>query len=335
MESRREVTNVYGGLYARLFDCTNMRRILITLWLVLFAPLVFAIPTAPSVTFGTTADPNTFNATQFNKYDGSVFVKTSDGTANGVVYSVWHYSVKNNKWVKVPAASWGAIGGSIASQTDLQSALNGKQATLSLTTTGNGTATLIGATLNVPTPSIPAQFNPTAGAGISITGSYPNLTISNTLPAMIRKPLTANVSSTVNTRANITDWSFLVTAGKSYRIEVIATYQSAALTTGGSLGFVLPTGAGTVFGFVEGDIVNTAATTTLRQPVYAINATSTTAGSFITTTGVGVINSPHSIHSVIAFNCTTTGKFQVQWATEVAASAAQLNAGSTLYVTEF
>ena len=312
-----------------------MRRILITLWLVLFAPLAFAIPTAPSVTFGTVSNPNTLTSNQFNKYDGSVFVKTSGGTADGIVESVWHYSIKNNKWVKVPAASWGAIGGSITSQTDLQSALNGKQATLSLTTTGTGTATLIGGTLNVPTPSIPAQFNPTAGTGISITGSYPNLTISNTLPAMIRKPLTANVSSTVITRANITDWSFSVTAGKSYRIEVIATYQSAALTTGGSLGFVLPTGAGTVFGFVEGDIANTTVATTLRTPIRAINSNNTTAGSFITTTGVGVISSPHSIHSVLVFNCTTSGTFQVQWASEVAGSASQLNAGSTLYVTAF
>ena len=261
-----------------------MKRIFLTLWLVLFAPLAFAIPTAPSVTFGTTADPNTLNSTQFNKYDGSVFVKTSDGTANGAVGSVWHYSVKNNKWVKVPAA---------------------------------------------------AQFNPTAGTGISITGSYPNLTISNTLPAMIRKPLTANVSSTVIGRANITDWSFPVTAGKSYRVEITSTYQSAATTTGGSLGFVLPTGAGSIFGFVEGDIANTTVAKTLRTPIRAINANNTAAGSFITTTAVGVINSPHSIHSVLTFNCTTSGTFQVQWASEVAGSASQLNAGSTMYVTEF
>lgn len=31
-------------------------------------------------------------------------------------------------------------------------------------------------------PTIPAQYNPTAGTGISITGSYPNQTITNTLP---------------------------------------------------------------------------------------------------------------------------------------------------------
>jgi hypothetical protein len=31
-------------------------------------------------------------------------------------------------------------------------------------------------------PTIPAQYNPTAGTGISITGAFPNQTISNTLP---------------------------------------------------------------------------------------------------------------------------------------------------------
>jgi hypothetical protein len=31
-------------------------------------------------------------------------------------------------------------------------------------------------------PAIPAQYNPTAGTGISITGAYPNQTITNTLP---------------------------------------------------------------------------------------------------------------------------------------------------------
>lgn len=216
----------------------------------------FAIPTSPSVTFGA-VNPVTLLSTQFNKYDGSVFIKTSDGTADGTVESVWHYSIKNDKWIKVPSAN---------------------------------------------------TFN---------------------------KALTADFSSTVVVRANIADWSFPVEAGKSYRVEVVASYQSAVTTSGGSLGFVLPTGAGNIHGFVEGDIANTTVATTLRTPIRAINATNTTAGSFITTTGVGAINSPHSIHSVLTFNCTTSGTFQVQWATEVAASASRLNAGSTLFVSEF
>lgn len=46
---------------------------------------------------------------------------------------------------------WGAITGTLSNQTDLNSALSGKQATITLTTTGtSGAATLVGATLNIP-----------------------------------------------------------------------------------------------------------------------------------------------------------------------------------------
>ena len=46
---------------------------------------------------------------------------------------------------------WGNILGMLSNQTDLQNALNAKQDTLTLTTTGtSGAATLVGATLNIP-----------------------------------------------------------------------------------------------------------------------------------------------------------------------------------------
>lgn len=35
-------------------------------------------------------------------------------------------------------------------------------------------------------PIIPAQFNPTAGTGISVSGTYPNLTISNSMPNLLQ-----------------------------------------------------------------------------------------------------------------------------------------------------
>lgn len=396
--------------------------ILLSAW----AFFAHALPTSPSVTFGS-ADPTSLSNTQFNQYDGSVYVKTSDGTSNGVVDSVWHYSIKNNKWVKVPKGiasnavdsvfgrtgvvtaqngdyAWGQISSkpnfaTVATSGDYFDLINKPsiptqytdslaRAAISLTTVGSGAATYSNSTgvLNIPTPIIPEQYNLSNGVGISITGTYPNQTISNTslntdaqtltssvntmtisggnsaplinsnsitlsgqsitssingvsanltLPIITKKVLSSNVSSTATARANIADWSFPVTAGKSYRIEIHSLYKSAATTTGGSIGFILPTGAGSIFGYVEGDIANTTVATTLRQPIYAINATNTTAGSFITTTGVSVINSPHSIYSALTFNCTTSGTFQVQWGSEVAASAVQLNVGSTLYLTEF
>lgn len=48
-------------------------------------------------------------------------------------------------------ATWGGITGTLSSQTDLQSALNAKQNSLTLTTSGtSGAATLTGSTLNIP-----------------------------------------------------------------------------------------------------------------------------------------------------------------------------------------
>ena len=240
----------------RGFIGLKMKKLLISI-LLMMSSAVFALPTSPSVTFGA-VDPNPPNPATFNKYDGSVYVKTSDGTADGIVKTVWHYSIKNNRFV--------------------------------------------------------------------------NTTIA---PTMISKRLTSNVSSTAVARANVADWAFGVTAGKSYRIELVAMYQSASTTTGGSVGFVLTSGAGNVAGFVNGDVSVSTVATTLRAPIRSINATSTTAGSFLTTTGVSVINTPHSIHSVITLDCTTSGVFQVQWGSEVAGNASRLNAGSTMYVTEF
>lgn len=61
----------------------------------------------------------------------------------------------NNLYIKATpttaSVTWGDITGTLSDQTDLQSALNAKQDTLTLTTTGtSGAATLVGSTLNIP-----------------------------------------------------------------------------------------------------------------------------------------------------------------------------------------
>ena len=150
-----------------------MKKILLSiLALVSASALAGVVPTSPSVTVGTLPDPSTLAASQFNKYDGSVYIRTSTGTADGVADELWHYSIKAGKWVKSPVPTWGAIGGSIASQSDLQALLNTKQNNLTLTTTG-ANASLVGATLNIP-----ADVNPYTGkvlqtrvySGSQITG---------------------------------------------------------------------------------------------------------------------------------------------------------------------
>lgn len=70
---------------------------------------------------------------------------------------------------------WGGITGTLSDQTDLQTALNAKANTSSLATIATSGAynDLSGK------PTIPAQFNPIAGANMSITGTYPNMTFNS------------------------------------------------------------------------------------------------------------------------------------------------------------
>ena len=146
-------------------------------------------------------------------------------------------------------------------------------------------------------------------------------------PAFIN--LAANFSNATVTQTPVTGWTIPVVAGKTYRIEIIAEYQTAALTTGGTIGYYMLTGAGTIRGTIEGDIAQTAVATGLKIPV-RVCTTIGAVGSSLTTSAVGVINSPHGISSRVTFTCTSSGNLQVGWASEVAASAAQLNANSTL-----
>lgn len=185
-----------------------------------------------------------------------------------------------------------------------QTALDAKQATL---VSGTNIKTINGASL-------------LGSSDIAISGASTTTFLN----------LASNFSSTIVTEAAVTGWTFAVTSGKQYRIEIIASYQTAATTTGGELGFFLTaSGAGTIRGFAEADIVSTAAATGLKQPITAIGAADA-AGSNLISTGVTAINSPHSFYAVVKFICTVSGTFNVGWATEVNASAAQLNSGSSL-----
>lgn len=63
------------------------------------------------------------------------------------------YRWSGSVYIEIAAnnAIWGAITGTLSNQTDLQSALDAKQNTITLTTSGTtGAATLVGSTLNIP-----------------------------------------------------------------------------------------------------------------------------------------------------------------------------------------
>lgn len=139
--------------------------------------------------------------------------------------------------------------------------------------------------------------------------------------------LASNFSSTSTTVATITGWTFSVTSGNIYRIEVLGDYQSSATTTGGELGINLSGAAtGTVKGFARGSVSAAQAATELSIPIRTFSG----AGSVLITTGVSAINTPHFLHMLIDFTCTGSGTFNIQWGSEVGASAAQINAGSKL-----
>jgi hypothetical protein len=146
------------------------------------------------------------------------------------------------------------------------------------------------------------------------------------------KTLASAFVSTVVARANVTGLSFAVTAGKKYDIKLIGSYQTAVLTTGGSIGFVLSSGTGTIVGFATMAVSQATGAGDLTTTIRAINATNTTAGSFATSTGVSVINSPHYFNAELILNCLTTGVFQVQFASEIAATSAQMNADAVMIV---
>lgn len=151
-----------------------------------------------------------------------------------------------------------------------------------------------------------------------------NIVISNSAPTFIN--LADNFSSTSTTPAAVTGWSFAVTSGSTYRIEVIASYQTAATTTGGIFGISLTNATGTVRGAARGTVSASAVATELAIPIRATSG----AGSTLTTTGVSATNTPHAIGMLITFTCTGSGTFNIVWGTEVNASAAQLNANSSL-----
>ena len=160
--------------------------------------------------------------------------------------------------------------------------------------------------------------------GTSLLGSG-NIAIAGAGPTFI--PLAQNFVSTSTTPAAVTGWSFAVTAGVTYLIEVIGAFQTSATTTGCVIGISLTGGAtGTVRGVAEGTIVNTAAASSLAIPIVATSG----AGSTLTTTGTSAIGAPHYVGMRLTFTCTVSGTFNIVWATEVNASGSQLNANSSL-----
>ncbi len=119
-------------------------------------------------------------------------------------------------------------------------------------------------------------------------------------------------------------------AGKTYRFTIFGLYQTVGLGTGARLNLLGAGGlAGTVAGSMWGAIAQGTVATGLETTIFSF---ANAAGSFILTTAVNPINAPHTIGAEFVFDCTTGGTLSLQFASEVAASAAQMNPGSIMTV---
>jgi hypothetical protein len=104
-------------------------------------------------------------------------------------------------------------------------------------------------------PVIPAQYNPTAGTGISITGAYPNQTISNTAPDQVVALTAGTGIGVTGTYPNFTVSNSAPSSGgtvTSVGLTMPSAFSvaSSPVTTSGTLAV---TGAGTVSQYVRGD----------------------------------------------------------------------------------
>jgi len=135
--------------------------------------------------------------------------------------------------------SWGTITGTLSTQTDLQTALNAKQATISLTTTGTGAATFVSNVLNVPTPAA-ATFTSltttgTSGASTLTAGvlNVPTYSLAGLGGVPTSRTLTINGTTQD------------LSADRTFTISTGITIGTTAITSG-TVGRVLFEGTGNV-----------------------------------------------------------------------------------------
>lgn len=168
--------------------------------------------------------------------------------------------------------------------------------------------------------------------GNSLLGSG-NIAISGGGNTISMYRTTQNLVNNTLVLTDVSELSHNVEAGKVYKIELICAYRGAATTTGGKLGIYMPSGTGTITGFMDGSVSATPVATELKTPIY-VCGTSNKAGSFLLTTGVSNTGINHYIGGSMIFTCTTDGIIRLQWCSEVDTSNATLMENSTMLVTQ-
>ena len=159
---------------------------------------------------------------------------------------------------------------------------------------------------------IPSAQLPASGGGVTTTSAI----------------MTSTQASTVVTYANVTQLALPLDANGVYLVDCFVTFRSAATTTGLGLGFTSPSGCRCMC-----EIVVPVTSTSVASAVRTFTPTAAIAANTGNTLGTGVtaINSNHTARiSGIIRNGATSGNFQIQFRSEIAASAITLQVGSEL-----
>lgn len=249
---------------------------------------------------------------------------------------------------RITAAANGAAGGS-GTVTSVAALTLGTTGTDLSSTVATATTTPV-ITLNVPTASAAnrgalssadwSTFNGKQDAlvsgtniktinGSSVLGSG-DLVVSGTVTgfwAATVDELTGTQASSVLALANVTQLVEPMVANGVYTVNCFVTFRSAATTAGINLGFTSPTGTICQLEVVV-PITSTAAATQLRT-IFP-NSAATNTGNVLGT-GVTTINNNQTARISGTVHCgSTPGNFQIQFASEVNASAITLQIGSAL-----
>ncbi len=131
--------------------------------------------------------------------------------------------------------------------------------------------------------------------------------------------LTADVANSTVTLANVTGLSFAALANTTYLVDVMGTFQSAANTTGIALALSIPSGS--VSGFAEHPISTTGGN--INEQIATAATTGATTGVRAATTNVPIVG------KWIVTVGATAGTVQLQFRSEIAASAVTMKAGVT------
>ena len=257
-------------------------------------------------------------------WNGSDFVKVSSTAASGVTSVTATAPVSSTGGttpvISMPAASVSSNG--YLTSTDWGT-FNGKQGTITLTTTGTGgAATLVGTTLNIPNYSAGSSGVSTISiassngfSGTSSGGSTPALTLQTTVTGIVKGSGGALISATSGTDyAPATSGSSILYGNSSGGFSNVVVgsglnFSSGTLTaTGGGSGTVTSVGGtGTVNGITLSGTVTSTGNLTLGGALSGVSLTSQVSGTLpVANGGTGVTTSTGSGNVVLSTSPTIT-----------------------------